>query len=259
MKYFIVFFSFLLFFLISACSFSSQVTRPSNENITYELNDYRDNLKYIGSQFLKDNSRKIIKLNTFDKTYLTSLAKKILQNNELFFQTDKELSFYIIKSDIPYYFSLPENKIVLSLKLFKKYIITEDQLASIISYELIKSDKLLYMKKIIIPSGPLGLRGMLKLTRLPYSERLEVNKWNFYILKRSGFDPDVVLSWIQVMNRNSYDFSYQVRSVRDISREEVLFKSFLAKYNNRKSLDKNQRNSSNEFYQFINKVKKVTK
>jgi hypothetical protein len=97
---------------------------------------------------------------------------------------------------------------------------------------------------------------MLSLLRLNIEEKVEIHKWAFHILKRVGIDTDSYLSWIQIQNRNSVDFSLQLGDISSISREESLFKAFIIKNTEKKKTSKSHEGSSREFYAFINQLKR---
>lgn len=250
----------LLVFIFISCSLNSK------KDITLDLNDlsgYSDLNQEDISQHLESykdfylaNDVKLVSLDLNSRKYLEDLARNIITKNELFFKQKKQASFYIVKEKIPFHFSLPNNKIFLSSALIKRYIKDENILNSVIAYELIRSEKLIYEKNIIIPTGYMSTEKILSLMRLDIKTKLELHKWTFYILKRIGIDKDIYLSWLQIKNRNSLDFSLQLGDIQAISKEEALFKSFMVKNSSFRSTQGKYIRSSKAFYRFMRDVKR---
>ena len=126
-------------------------------------------------------------------------------------------------------------------------------LVSTLSYELVRSEKLLYPKLTIIPVGYIPLERILMLGRLNLNEKMEVHKWAHYLTVRSGYDGEYYLSWLQTQNRNTADFILQVGDANIINREESLFKAFLIK-NSTDNDPVGKKNSSKTFYTFISSI-----
>lgn len=171
-----------------------------------------------------------------------------MSSNELFFTKKTMPQFHIIKDLRPFHFSLPGRKIFLSVGLLSKYIKNEGLLASVLTYELIRSEKLLYPPVMVIPFGFLETEQILSLLRLPFEMKMKIHKWSFHSLRRSGIDPDFYLSWLQIQNRNNLDFMMQLGDTNAIAREETVFKLFLVALGKRM---KKKDYSSPKFYQFI--------
>lgn len=220
-----------------------------------ERSDYISHMKNFENLYLNHEGIKTVKLTAKNKRYLSDIADTIIKKNELFFTQEGEANFHVIKSNTPFHFSLPGRKIFFSTSLVEKYINNETMLFCMLVYELIRSEKSLYEKQIVIPAGTLSTSRILSLLRLDIANKVEVHKWAFYILKRVGIDTDSYLSWLQVKNRNSLDFSMQIGDVQSISREEALFKSFLIQEvkNTRKNLK--YKGSSRDFYAFVRNIK----
>lgn len=127
-------------------------------------------------------------------------------------------------------------------------------MVSILSYELVRSENLLYPKRIVVPIGYVSLERMLLLGRLTLEEKMEIHKWAHYLTVRSGYDGEYYLSWLQTQNRNTADFILQVGDVNLINREESLFKAFLIKSSEEDNLP-GKKNSSKTFYTFINSIR----
>lgn len=253
----------ILIFTFISCSQVKKInwSADKQENIKlgyyqeFEKEDYIEHLIHFEKMYLLDKKNKIIKLNSKNQKYLNSLVGTIIENNELFFNQIRSSKFTIIKSKIPFHFSLPGRRFFFSTSLLDKYVKNEAMLFCLIVFELIRSERYIYNKKIIIPTGTLSTSRMLSLLRLDTSDKVEIHKWAFYILKRLGLDTDSYLSWLQIKNRNSLDFALQLGDVQTISREESLFKAFLIE--EVKNLKKTQlyKGSSRDFYRFLGQLK----
>ena len=250
----------LIIFFSTSCSYLGlrrvEVSSVKlDKYVEFDEKDYEDHLENFEKIYLTTNSTKIIHLNSHSEKYLAAIVEKIVKTNELFFLKKVKPKFHVIRSSTPFHFSLPGRKFFISSEIINKYITNEAMLYCMILYELIKSEKNLYYKKIIIPTGTLSTPRALSLLRLDTRQKFEVHKWAFYILKRIGLDTDSYLSWLQMKNRNALDFSLQIGDVESISREEALFKSFLIQEvkNNRKRSE--FKSSSRRFYSFVKNVK----
>lgn len=218
--------------------------------------DYIDHLVNFKDIYLKDKSEKVVRLSSKNNNYLKNVVMDITRKNELFFNQVKESEFYIIESNIPFHFSLPGRKFFFSSSLIKRYIKNETMLYCLIMYELIRSERNIYKKVVIIPTGTLSTSRMLALLRLDTVSKVEIHKWAFYILKRIGIDTDSYLSWLQIKNRNSLDFALQLGDMQSISREEALFKSFLIEEVKSIKTTPLYKGSSRDFYAFLGNIKR---
>lgn len=216
--------------------------------------DFADHLASLKNSFLSTPGIKILTPNHLSRNYLQDLAEEIIAKNEIFFRHLKSATITIIDSDAPLHFSLPKGELFISRGLISKYIKHESMLVSILSYELVRSENLLYPKQTIIPIGYVTLERILALSRLNLDEKMEVHKWAHYITVRSGYDGEYYLSWLQTQNRNTADFILQVGDANLINREESLFKAFLIKNSDEDEVPAKQ-NSSKTFYSFINSIR----
>jgi hypothetical protein len=223
----------------------------------YAKDDFIVHLKVFEKFYLKDTDVKLVKLYDGEKKYLTSLVKTIISSNELFFDSAGSPEIFIINDKRPFYFSLPSKKIFISLRLFKKYLKNEHILASVLAYELVRSEKNIYKKNIIAPTGVMSTERIITLLRIGLEYRSDVHKWAYYLVKRSGFDSSIYLNWIQVQNRNSIDFKFFYGDTSIISREEALFKGFLIRKNKKSIYDKAKVKSSKKFFRLINRIGKI--
>ena len=254
-------FCFLLFF--SACSsFIIPTTKGKKEaNLSggyrpMSEQDFEDHLAALKFPFLNGPAGKVYGLDKSATQYVQRLISDIISNNEIFFQKLKQGNVTVLDNESPLHFSLPKGEIFISRGLITKYIKNESMLVSVLSYELVRSEKLLYPKQTIIPVGFVTLEKMLNLNRLNLEEKMEVHKWAHHLTIRSGFDGEYYLSWLQTQNRNTADFILQVGDANQITREESLFKAFLIKSTNEDQVIA-RKESSKSFYTFINRIRDV--
>lgn len=253
-----------ILFILSGCSKVPLVSISSSNNTSldlkgfeyYQQEDYTLHFKEFEHFYLASESVTKKRLKYRDRVYLEVLADNIIKNNELFFKSEYKTKFYVIQSPIPFHFSLPGRKIFFSSGLVRKYLKSEKILYCLLTYELIRSEKKIYHKTLVIPTGTINTTRMLSLMRLTTAEKVEIHKWAFYLLKRIGVDTDNYLSWIQIQNRNSTDFMLQLGDMNSISREESLFKMFLINNTKESFVGKKYSGSSKEFYNFINGITK---
>lgn len=218
--------------------------------------DYEDHMAGLKSPFLNSPGVKIYRLNDVTQKYIEGLVSDIIANNEIFFKKLKSGKVTILDNESPLHFSLPKGEIFLSRGLITKYMKTESMLVCVLSFELVRSEKLLYPRQTIVPIGYVTLERMLNLNRLGLNEKMEVHKWAHHLTVRSGFDGEYYLSWLQSQNRNTADFILQVGDANQITREESLFKAFLIKSTNEEQVIA-RKNSSKSFYTFINRIRDV--
>lgn len=220
-----------------------------------EQEDYVAHFKSFEKAYLANPDVEKVALTKNSESYLKSIADTAIENNELFFSNRGETRFHVIKSNVPFHFSLPGREIFFSSNLLEKYINNETMLFCMIVFELIRSEKFVYEKQLIVPASTLSTSRVLSLLRLETGEKVEIHKWAFYILKRVGIDTDSYLSWLQIKNRNSLDFAMQIGDVQSISREEALFKSFLIQEVKNTKKNIKYKGSSRSFYSFLRNVK----
>jgi hypothetical protein len=253
---------FFLFFIFTSCSsidFSTFSSEKPEEVLLTDYSefgdmDYVDHLKSFESIYKARNKRNLVKLKYSSQKYLDSITSNITINNELFFKQGVKATYYVVKSKIPFHFSLPGRKFFFSSSLIKKYIKNEAMLYCLLVYELVRSEKNIYNRTIIIPTKTLNTNRVLSLLRLKTVDKVEIHKWAYYLLKRVGIETDSYLSWLQIKNRNSLDFTMQLGDIQTISREEAMFKAFLIETDKKNS--NKYRGSSKKFYTFLNDIKR---
>lgn len=216
--------------------------------------DYKDHLASLKSPFISTPGIKTLAQGQNNKKYLETLVNEIIANNEIFFKELKTANITILDTESPLHFSLPKGELFLSRGLVSKYIKHESMLVGILSFELVRSERLLYPKQTMVPLGYVPLERMMSLNRLELEERMEVHKWAHYLTVRSGYDGEYYLSWLQTQNRNTADFILQVGDANLINREESLFKAFLIKTSSEDNVLA-KKNSSKNFYTFINSMR----
>jgi hypothetical protein len=189
--------------------------------------------------------------------YLEKLANQVISKNEIFFKNLKSASITILKNSSPVHFSLPKGEIFISTGLLSKYTKPESMLVAIIAYELVRSEKWIYPKLSLVPTGYISMEKILIWSRLNLAEKMEVHKWAHHLVVRGGYDGEYYLSWLQTQNRNTADFLLMVGDVNIINREEALFKAFIIK-NAQNDEQVTQKNSSKAFYQFITRIRELT-
>lgn len=238
-----VFFIFILMFLLPV----QAVVVKHNK---YVDTDYVAQLSFLGVQYR--NSVKMVTLSKKKNEYLVSLYQKILSKNERFMKKTMEPSFFIVKDDNPFYFSLPNNYYFFSQGLIQKYFRNEMTLASCLAYMMLQAHNDAFMKRIVVPTGYISTDQLISLIKLPLNLKADLNKAVFWALQAAGLDGSYYLQWIQLQNRNTLDFSRQIGDPQFITKEEFLFKQFVAKENiSSFTLKSLEGNSTKGFYRFI--------
>lgn len=215
--------------------------------------DYADHFASLKKSFLTTPEVNQVQIDRNTNAYFQNLLSDIISKNEIFFLNLRRAEITVIDSEIPLHFSLPKGEVFLSKGLITKYIKHESMLVSILSFELVRSEKLLYPKEMIIPTGSLPLERIIMLARLSLGEKMQVHKWAHHLTERSGYDGEYYLSWLQTQNRNTADFLLQVGDANLITREEALFKAHLIKTDTENNVIK--KNSSKNFYTLLNKLR----
>lgn len=259
------FFLLVLLILSSSCS-SLGEWRQWKDNFTkdvkndplviYRDKDYIDQLSFLGGEYLATPGIRAVKLSGSSLRYLKRIYSRIVRNSELILDKTSEPKFYFVKQKTPFYFSLPDSQFFFSSGLVKNFLKNEQLLVAVLAHEIVKSQKLIYMKKAVVPLGFINTERMIALTKVPMNIKMEINKWTFYVLKRAGYDSSAYLNWLQTQNKNTLDFTFQLGTSKQISKEEFLFKNFIVKqgiiddsYNSA-----GPSNSSREFYRLINEM-----
>jgi hypothetical protein len=223
-----------------------------------ELSD-QDHLAHLSSfekMYLGTEGVEQMPLKSQEQEYVNNLIYDIYHNNELFFKASSSPRIHVIRNDIPFHFSLPGSSIFLSTGLINKYIKHEGILAAIICYEMIRIDKNIYNKNVIVPIGFMTLDRILGLNRIVTDKKIEVHKWAYYLMRRAGYEGEYYLQWLQTINRNTADFLTLIGDAASISREEAMFKAFVirrSKVEDERTIARKE--SSKNFYAFLFSVK----
>lgn len=251
---------YLIFILFASCSlFGTKGDSPyiKDTNVNRANDDYSDQLGSISVFINNDPSYSIVNLNPNMQSYLQKIAFNLMNKNELFFTNKNNIVFYIINTSRPIHFSLPNRTIYLSKGLLEKYVKSEKILFCILTYELIRIEKSLYKKNLLFPTQSIQLNTLIGLLRMPEKEKIELHKWAFYILRRAGVEADNYLSWLQIQNRNSFDFASQLGGTSLISIEEYQFKAFLIQKSIATLNNSKYDGSTKEYYDFIHSLKRI--
>ncbi|MCO4794030.1 MAG: hypothetical protein KC493_09970 [Bacteriovoracaceae bacterium] len=222
----------------------------------YIDDDYLDHLVSLGEDYLSSPGVDSVKLSKRSRSYLESIYNRLIRNSELIFDKREKPTFTILKNRQPFYFSLPRSRFFISSGLLLKYLKNEQLLVAAIAHEIIKSQKNLYEKRVLVPVGFLTTEKILSMTRIPLSIKSEVNKWTYYMLRRAGYDSSAYLNWLQTQNKNTLDFTLQYGDTRTLSREEFLYKNFLVTQGLSDKEESFLINSSSYFYKLIREVKR---
>lgn len=218
--------AFFCFLLISfSCSSPKQLTDVAINPIKQE--SYEKHVSATIDQFLLNNQKMVISVNKNLTDYMQGIVQSIRINNELFFKKNSTISFIFLESHLPLYFSSPNGKIVITSGLVKKYIKTEELFAAILTQELIRIEKGLYKAIRSVPTGSEELGSALSYSKLSPEDSLELYKWTYLVLRRSGRDAIAVLNVLQTQNKNNLDFALMIDDGRVLSGIERRFKSFL--------------------------------
>ncbi len=246
----------LSIFLTSCSLFQRDEFEFDNKLFKTPERDYVDQLASIGSSYLNTDGVKRIKLSIKSRKYLEQLYFKIVSNNKLFLKEPLTPSFNIIESEVPFLFSLPKANFFFSSALIINYMKNEEIFIAAFAKSIVVSQRNLFPAKTLIPKGYISTKEVLNYTRLPVEIKSEVNKWTYYVLKRSGHDPYALLIWLQTMNKNTLDFTLQYGNTQIISREEFLFKSFISELKAKETFSGRQANSTPDYYYFVRDVKR---
>lgn len=245
----------MVLFCIVSCSGINTITRDYSFLGESTEIDYINHLSSAGADYLSYKETREIKLNKDSLEYLTAIYERLMINNELLLLQNAKPSFHVVANRTPFIFSLPGAQFFISNGLIGKYLTSEELFVAALAAEVLKSNRNIYEKKIMLPLGFYNTEKIIELTRLKLETKYQVNEWTYYILKRAGFDPSAYLNWIQVQNRNTLDFSVYRGDSATISKEEYYFKNFMSKQGNLGFERKiNEANSSKPFYKLLKNI-----
>ena len=232
-----------------------------NKEINYETvgelqtKDYIDHLASTGKGYLGYHEIKTIKLRQESIEFLKATYERLISNNQAILNIIEVPTFTIIEHKSPFLFSLPKSQFFFSSALIERYLKSEDLFVAAFAAEVVRSQRFIYEKKILLPLGFYNTEKMIQLTRLKFDAKEQVNEWTYFILKRAAYDSSAYLNWIQIQNRNTLDFALYLGDPLGISREEQMFKNFMSKQGVMGVEKKfNEANSSKDFYKFLNNI-----
>lgn len=223
-----------------------------NKSIPAQLSkDFEEQLKSFKNSFIKNHKKKILRPKGVVKKYLERVVNKIGDNNETLIPSLESLEVFFIKDSSPYLFSLPGYKIFISTNLMNTYIKNESVFLGALTYEIIKSGRKIYKKKLYVPRGYVETKEILKIVDVQSETKTNLLKWTFLALERAGLDGSAILNWIQIINRNSLEFSWYLVGKKNLSLEEFQFKTFLVSQGVNFG-NNNENGSSRGFYRLKN-------
>ncbi len=219
-----------LLFLFGSCGifskFSDNLLKDNGSK-----NSSADQLASLSNYYLSSPNVKNIKISNKLIRYLENIYNNIIMNNKALLKKGGRPKFYFIRNPIPFHFSLTSNQFFFSTGLLKKYVKNEDLFISVLSYEIIRSNRNIYIDKLIVPVGYIDLERILSITRIPLELEIKVQKWNYFVLKNAKYDSSAILNYIQIKNRSGLDFLLYTGDSTRTSKVEYLFKNFIIKYN----------------------------
>lgn len=246
----------LLGCLLTACSSGTKDNVIDYSDIgTIQTNDYIDHLAAAGTSYLNYEETKVIKLRPETYDFLQGIYDRIVSNNQILLNKTDKPKFFIIEHKSPFIFSLPKSQFFFSTALIERYLKSEELFVAAFAAEVLRSQRSIYEKTLMLPLGFYSTDKIIRLTRLKSDTKIQVNEWTYLVLKRAGYDSSAYLNWIQIQNRNTLDFSMFLGDSMGISKEEHLFKNFITKQGVM-GVDKrfNEANSSKNFYKLLNNV-----
>jgi hypothetical protein len=248
-------FILLLILTTFGCSSPGKVIKDYSYVGEPTSRDYIDHLAAMGEVYLASEDVKELRLKPESVQYLDQFYERIVSNNEILLTRDSKPRFHFIISKTPFIFSLPHSQFFISSALVERYLKSEDLFVAALAAEILKSNRNIFEKKLMIPLGFFSTDKMIQVTRLKQETKYQINEWTYFVLKRAGLDASAYLNWIQVQNRNTLDFSLYLGDAIGISKEEHLFKNFMAKQGvmgfEKKVIEAN---SSKPFYKLLNNI-----
>lgn len=214
---------------LSACSSTKRATIDYTGIGELKNNDYIDHLAASGADYLNYEEVKTIKLQPDSIEFLESIYDRLVSNNQMILNVVERPKFFVITHKSPFLFSLPKSQFFFSTALIERNLKSEELFVAAFAAEVLRSQRYIYEKQILLPLGFYSTEKMIQLTRLKNETKQQVNEWTYFILKRAGYDASAYLNWIQIQNRNTLDFALSLGDPIGISKEEHLFKNFMSK------------------------------
>ncbi len=238
-----------------SCSSAKKPLMDYSELGLVQSQDYVDHLASASADYLSFEETKTVKLRPETIEFLEGIYDRLVSNNQLILKLSERPKFFIVQHKSPFLFSLPKSQFFFSTALIERYLKSEELFVAALAAEVLRSQRYIYEKRLMLPLGFYSTEKMIQLTRLKFETKQQVNEWTYFILKRSGYDSSAYLNWIQVQNRNTLDFAMFLGDPIGISKEEHLFKNFMSKQGVMGVEKKfNEANSSKEFYKLLNNI-----
>ncbi|AYF45974.1 hypothetical protein BALOs_2992 [Halobacteriovorax sp. BALOs_7] len=241
---------FISILFLTSCTYLYKDDKgyPYNYEVDFTSKDYLVHLEGVAELFIKNN--KVKRPSRRSNRYLQKIARELYLNNQsLFVKDDFGINFYIVEDNRNFYFSLPRNNVFMSRGVLRRFMNSESIFVSVLIGELLRSKIGIYEKNKIIPLNSYTVKDMIRLNRLDLNAKRDLNNLVYDVLKKSGYDPEARLLWLQTLNRQSLSFSTQEVYSRDLSKEEFLLKNYMVQ----STKDENlifEKNSSKQFYKF---------
>ncbi len=219
--------------------------------------DYVDHLQSLGPAYLNFNADKNIKISDSAQKYLIEIYERVIKNNEIFLPKRESPSFYLIQNATPFIFSLPGSQFFVSSGLVKRFLKNEQMFVAALVREIIRSQRNLYEKNLVVMTGNISTEKMFHLQKLSPEIKNSLNEWSFVVLRRTGFDASALLAWIQLQNKNPLDFALYSGEKGAVSREEFAFKNYLVRSRkvNMELAFSDEKNSSKQFYKLLSEIR----
>lgn len=251
------FITIVLALVLSSCSLfkKEKIEYPFSQKHELHTNDYMGHLERLADIYLENNKGRYVEIKG-SRRYINSLAERLIKNNENLLRPITNTRLYIVRDKLPFYFSAPGMKIFISSGLINKHIKNEDLFLSLFVSEFTKSNLGLYKKRRLLPLRRTSIEDLLSLSRLGIESKRKLNNLTYEILRRSGFDPESKLMWLQIQNRNSIEFTKQYENPNIISKEEFYLKNYMVSQSKSNEI-LFEKNSSPEFYRFKKYVERI--
>jgi hypothetical protein len=215
---------------------------------------YLKSLEILVDSYLKSNKDTVVSFPPTVEQFLNKVVEKIEKNNELFLTQKINYKFFVVKDVRNFYFSMPGGNIFFSLGLLRKHLRNEEFFSAVLTNELIKQHLHLFKKEIAPPLGEVKVEKLIAISILGTEMNLELSKHSYVVLERSGIDPFAQLMWLQTKNKNAIDFTLLYRNTSEIALEEQGLKTFIIEREREIKVERDEKNSSKQFYQLLNFV-----
>lgn len=250
----------MLVFVLTSCSlFQTKKDLSLEDQLSIDNSEYLDFQRIKLDEFINNNRNKIYKLNWRETKYLEELSHKIIEPNKIFFTGITKPKFLVIKSQDPFYFSLSNEYIVFSSKLITEFIENENILAGLICFELIRIQNQIYPQILTPPLGVTSELDLIGITQIERDYRVTIHEWVYRLIKRTEYDANTYLLWIQIVIRNIKKFKVHFAGYDDVISEERALKAYIINEEKKEGttflLKKKSKRTPTIFYSFIERLK----